>query len=306
MSPIKTVAVVGASGNIGSPTVKLLQEAGFDITAITRADSSSTFPEYVKVKSVDYASIPALTEAFAGIDAVVSAVGYFALDIQPNLVEAAAKAGVSRFIPAEFGADLLNEKTREFPILASKLQVQDLLKAKAGESGMTYSLIFTSLFLDWGLDTGMVINVKEGKAKLYDGGNTIVSFTTTTTTAKAIVGCLQHLEETKNRGVYVQDIATSQNHIIELSKKVQPEKEWATELADTAVMEKEAHEAFLRKDYANMTGSVSVMISSSDRTSSQPLHFLLTFLRSSACTLEERNMGSHSLTWTTTCSGSRR
>jgi nucleoside-diphosphate-sugar epimerase len=265
MSSIKTVAVVGASGNIGAPTVKLLHEVGFEVTAITRADSSSTFPDYVKVKPVDYTSIPDLTDAFTGIDAVVASVGYFALDIQPNLIEAAAKAGVSRFIPAEFGADLLNEKTRKFPILASKIQVQELLKLKAKETGMTYSLVFTSLFLDWGLDNGMVVNVKEGKAKLYDGGDRVVSFTTTTTVAKGIVGCLQHLEETKNRGIYVHDIATSQNHIIELAKQVQPEKEWETETEDTAAMEKQAQEAFLRKDYANMIGSVSVIISNSDR-----------------------------------------
>src|ERR1700677_2297421 len=117
MSSIKTVAVVGASGNIGAPTVKLPHEAGFEVTAITRADSSSTFPDYVKVKPVDYTSIPDLTDAFTRIDAVVASVGYFALDIQPNLIEAAAQTGVSRFIPTEFGADLLNEKTRKFPIL---------------------------------------------------------------------------------------------------------------------------------------------------------------------------------------------
>ena len=165
--------------------------------------------------------------------------------------------GVKKFIPAEYGADLLNPKTKEFPILASKVQVQDLLKVKAKETGMSYSLIFTGLFLDWGLDTGMVVNVKDGKAKLYDGGDRTVSFTTTTTVAKAIVGCLQHPEETKNRGVYVQDVATSQNHIIEIAKQVHPDKPWALETADTAVMEKEAHEAFLRQDYANMVGSVS-------------------------------------------------
>lgn len=259
MSPsIKKVAVVGASGNIGVPTVKFLHEAGFDITAIKRPDSSSSFPDYVKVKPIDYTSISALTDAFTGVDAVVSCLGYYALDHQANLVEAAAKAGVKRFIPAEYGADLLNPKTREFLVLASKIQVQDLLKVKAKETGMTYSLIFTGLFLDWGLDTGMVINVKEGKAKLYDGGDRIVSFTTTTTIAKAIVGCLQHPDETKDRGVYVQDMATSQNHMIKLAKEVHPQMEWTLENADTAVMEKEAHEAFLRKDYANATGSVSV------------------------------------------------
>jgi uncharacterized protein YbjT (DUF2867 family) len=261
MSPIRTVAVVGASGNIGFPTVQLLHASGFQITAITRPDSSSTFPDYVTVKPADYASIPSLVEAFTGIDAVISCISYLALDSQPNLVEAAAQAGVTRFIPAEYGADCLNPKTREFPILAEKIKVEELLMAKAkSEEGMSYTLLFTGLFLDWGLETGMIVNVKEGKARLYDGGDRIVSFTTTRTIAKAIVGCLEQLEETKNRGVYVQDIATSQNHIVELAREVQPEKEWMLERADTEVMEREAEEAWRRKDYANMVGSVSDLI----------------------------------------------
>ena len=312
MSPIRTVAVVGASGNIGFPTVQLLHAAGFQITALTRPDSSSTFPDYVTVKTADYTSIPSLVSAFTGIDAVISCISYLALDSQPNLVEAAAQAGVTRFLPAEYGADCLNPKTRAFPILASKIQVEELLMAKAkGQEGMSFTLLFTGLFLDWGLDTGMIVNVKEGKARLYDGGDRIVSFTTTGTVAKAIVGCLEHLEETENRGVYVQDIATSQNHIIELARGVQPEKEWILERADTEVMEREAEEAFRRGDYANMVGSVSylfyscgIWVSPFDQTA--PLAQKLTLARSSECTLVARSMGCRSRSWIMICLVSRK
>ena len=200
ISLIKNVAVLGASGNTGIPTVKLLHESGYEVTALTRPVSSASFDDHVQVKAVDFSSISALKEAFTGIDAVVSCLGYFALEHQPNLVEAAAaQAGVKRFIPAEYGADLLNPNTREVPILAPKVQVQNLLKVKAKESGMTYSLFFTGPFLDWGLDTRFLVNVKEGKAKLYDGGDRIVTVITLATVAKAIVRCLNHLEETKNR-----------------------------------------------------------------------------------------------------------
>jgi uncharacterized protein YbjT (DUF2867 family) len=315
MSPITTVAVVGASGNIGAPTVQLLHAAGFQITALTRPDSSSTFPDYVTVKTADYTSIPSLVEAFTGIDAVISCISYLALDSQPNLVEAAAQAGVTRFLPAEYGADCLNPKTREFPILASKIQVEELLMAKAkaheGE-GMSYTLLFTGLFLDWGLETGMIVNVKEGKARLYDGGDRIVSFTTTRTIAKAIVGCLEHLEETRNRGVYVQDIATSQNHIVGLARGVQPEKEWMLERADTEVMEREAEEAWRRKDYANMVGSVSYLFYSRGVLISIPLitrlRWLrkLTLTRSSECTLVARSMECRSRSWIMICLVSRK
>jgi uncharacterized protein YbjT (DUF2867 family) len=260
MPPIKTVAIAGASGNIGTPTVQLLHSAGFTITALTRPSSPSTFPAYVTVTPVDYTSLPSLTHALRGIDAVISCLGPFALEHQPHLVEAAATAGVRRFIPAEYGADCLNARTRAFPILALKIQVEDLLRRKAEEGAMSYSLVFTGLFLDWGLENGMIVNVREGKATLYDGGDRVVSFTTTGTIAKAIVGCLLRFEETRDRGVYVQDVATSQNRIVELAKVVRPGVEWTLVEADTEVLEREAHEAFLRGDYANMVGSVSDFI----------------------------------------------
>lgn len=257
MRIIKSVAIAGASGNIGAPTVQLLHAAGFTITALTRPNSPSTFPSYVTVKPVDYASIPSLTSALHGIDAAISCLGSFSLEHQPNLIEAAAAARVHRFIPAEYGADCLNARTRAFPILALKIQAEELLRRKAQQGGMSYSLVFSGLFLDWGLEVGMIVNVKEGKGTLYDGGDRVVSFTTTRTVAKAIVGCLLHLEETRDRGVYVQDVATSQNRIVELAGGLRPALEWTLEEADTEVLEREAHDAFLRGDYADMVGSVS-------------------------------------------------
>jgi len=61
--PIRTVAVAGASGNLGPAVLNQLLAAEFTVTALTRADSRSTFPSAIKVVPVDYDSLDSLTAA---------------------------------------------------------------------------------------------------------------------------------------------------------------------------------------------------------------------------------------------------
>ncbi|MCJ1422116.1 hypothetical protein MMC32_008492, partial [Xylographa parallela] len=257
MSQIKNVAVAGATGNIGLATINALHAAGFTVTALSRGGSTAGIPAGIRVATVDYTSVESLTEALKGQDAVVSCVGAFGLAAQPNIVEAASAVGVKRFIPAEFGADTLNPQTRAFPILKDKIQIQEMLAEKYEQSGMTYSLLFTGLFLDWGLENGMILGVESRKGTLYDGGKTVISTSTIATVAKGITGCLLHPEETKNRGVYIQDTAISQNRLVELTNKVNP-GDWDLKEASTVDLEKQASAAHERNDPNPMTmvGSV--------------------------------------------------
>jgi hypothetical protein len=239
------------------PLMKELQAANFIVTALTRPDSTFSFPEGVRVIPVDYTSVSALTEAISGQDVVISVLGPYGLPLQSNLVKAAAKAGVRRFIPAEFGADLLNPRCRAFPVHGLKVDVQELLKQKFTQTGMTYTLIFTGPFLDWGLRNGFILNLKEHTATLYDQGLHTFSATTLHTIVKAIVASLQHLKETENRGVYIQDAAVSQTMLVDIAKKVDG-KEWQLAYADTADLEKAAMQAFARQDpdMMSMAGAV--------------------------------------------------
>lgn len=80
------------------------------------------------------------------------------------------------------------------------------------------------------------------------------------TVARGIVGCLEQEDETKNRGVYIQDVAVSQNKLLAIARKVDPEegKEWVLEEKDTAEMERVANEVFEKggTDVMAMAGSV--------------------------------------------------
>jgi uncharacterized protein YbjT (DUF2867 family) len=91
-----------ASGLIGKPIVAaLLASESFTITALSRPDSSASFPDGVQIKKVDYSDENALVEAFRGQDAVISTINTFAAHIQANFVEAAVRAHVKRFIPSD-------------------------------------------------------------------------------------------------------------------------------------------------------------------------------------------------------------
>lgn len=48
----------------------------FNVTVLVRSASKASFPSSVKVVEVDFTSVPALTNALKGQDALVSTVGH--------------------------------------------------------------------------------------------------------------------------------------------------------------------------------------------------------------------------------------
>jgi uncharacterized protein YbjT (DUF2867 family) len=124
--------------------------AGFEVTALTRATSISTFPADVRVHKVDYGSPELLREALSGLDAVVSTVATAASGIQELLADAAAAAGVKRFIPSEFGVNSQTLGDSPLAGILGKTKVLSYLKEKAQENeAFSWTGISTGLFLDW-------------------------------------------------------------------------------------------------------------------------------------------------------------
>ena len=244
--PIRTVAVAGASGNLGPAILNQLLAAGFTVTALTRADSRSTFPSAVKVVPVDYDSLESLTAALKGQDALVSTLATLAIGAQIRLVDAAIAAGVKRFIPSEFGSN--NPLARRMPVFADKVKVQDYLVQKVqepGNEGFSYTCVYNSIFFDWGLKIGFLL----GKER-YDGGERKFSTTRLETIGKAVAGVLKHAEETKNGDVFVHEAVVTQNQLAALSGK-----KWEAEDLSTDVLEREAY-AELGKEQPNFASAM--------------------------------------------------
>ena len=108
-----TIAVAGATGELGGRIVSALLERGARVCALVRAGTGSDklaklTPRGVTIAHVDMANVSELTRACAGTSCVVSALQGLRdviVDAQSVLLDAAVAAGVPRFIPSDFSID---------------------------------------------------------------------------------------------------------------------------------------------------------------------------------------------------------
>ncbi|KAL7936485.1 hypothetical protein V8C35DRAFT_295616 [Trichoderma chlorosporum] len=230
-APFKTVAIAGASGNVGKVVLQALLDSGkYTVTALRRNNSSSTFPDNVKVIDVDFESVDSLTAALAGQDVLLSTVGSEGLGgHQKKLVDAAVAAGVKRFLPSEYGCDLTNELAAKLPVFQPKVEVQKYLEEKAKTTPLTYTLVYSGPFFDWGLKFDFIFKSTGSKPILYDGGATTFSTSTLSDVSKAVIAILAKPEETKNRAVRFQSAALTQVQLLKLAKEIAPERDWQPE-----------------------------------------------------------------------------
>lgn len=101
---LKNIAIIGASGSVGKPTVEgLLKTGNHNITAITRSSSQAKFPDGVEVRKGDYDDEAFMQSALAGKDVLIIMLAFPALPQQDQIFQQAAKAGVKYVLPSEYG-----------------------------------------------------------------------------------------------------------------------------------------------------------------------------------------------------------
>lgn len=228
MSTFKNITLIAASGTLGSVALHALISTGrFNIQVLRRAGSTSSFPSDVKVVDVDHSSSSALQSAFEGQDVILSFVPTLATESQLAFIDAAAAAGVQRFIPSEYSANLSNERARGLPVFQPKVAVQDYLFEKVKATGLSYTIIYGGAWLDAeGRSFLLDFDGDKGETRVYDGGDVPISVSTLSTVADAIIGVLDHPAETHNRSVYVHDMVTTQNRLLELARQLRRGKAW--------------------------------------------------------------------------------
>lgn len=91
------IALIGASGNVGSRILRELSSRGHRITAIARHPEKIASIPGVTAKKGDLHDPKALAEMLKGHDAVISSVFYTASDPKP-LIEAVRASGVKRYL----------------------------------------------------------------------------------------------------------------------------------------------------------------------------------------------------------------
>lgn len=250
MSAIKNVTLIGGSGNLGSCILeKLLASKKFNVQVLKRSGSSSTFAAGIKVVEADYEDLASLTAAFQGQDAIVSAVSDKGFAGQKIMIDAAIAAGVSRFLPSEFGSNLTNPKCRELPVFGLKVATEEYLIEKSKTSDLTYSFIFTGGFIDYTLQMRILMDFSKFQPTLYHGGKTKFSATSMPAIGDAVVGVLTHPTETKNREVFVSEGLVSQNQLVDIAKKIAPNQPWNPVHADLDAMAASSKELVLKGQF---------------------------------------------------------
>jgi len=145
---IKTVAIVGASGRIGSAfTDALLATGKHTVTCLRHAGSKGEVPSGARTAIVDYSSHASLVDALKGQDFLIITLGVRApQELHGQIVAAAAEAGVSYVMPNVFGSDIENERlVKDSPWLQGGVAKCKDVKDK----GMKYVCLVCGFWYEW-------------------------------------------------------------------------------------------------------------------------------------------------------------
>ncbi|KAF0638648.1 hypothetical protein FPSE5266_04707 [Fusarium pseudograminearum] len=235
----RKIVIIGASGNLGAPTVKaLLAQGVHSITAVQRLGATSKFPSEVAVKSGDLQDESFLADAFQDQDVVVLMPPLpHIISIQEPAVRAAAKVGVPYILPAEYGPDpFAHRLVEQNQLLQDKKNVRDLISELGVASWISVTV---GPFLDMNLKSGLWgIDVDNRKATIWDGNVGRVSASGLTHTGQAIAAVLTLPEESlaqyKNKAVYAPAFHFTQQELLEAVQRAMGtmEEGWSVEYQD--------------------------------------------------------------------------
>ncbi len=234
---VRKVTLIGANGKLGPAVLHALISArAFTVTVLSRSSSRSTYPDSVHVTYVsDDPPIEELVNALRGQDAIVVTFPGSNSDLQVRLADAAAQAGVRRFIPADFGScDSSSLRALDLmPLYRAKHNVRQHLQQLDSSSSLSWTSLVCGHFFDYGLKSGLLqFDLNARKARIFDGGEIKWSATTIETIATAVVRVLQKEDETRNRMLYIQSFCITQNEVLRSLEQVTGQ-DWQVEHLDS-------------------------------------------------------------------------
>ncbi|KAK6530280.1 hypothetical protein TWF694_003642 [Orbilia ellipsospora] len=254
-STIQKVVLVGGSGHLGPFILAALQAANYDLTVVTRRDSTAKFPQNTKVVKIDdgYPEDQVL-EAFAGADAVVLSLAFVALEYHAALVDASIKAGVKRLVASTYGCNDENAAVLDlFPIAYRHHNiVNDLRSRKA--PGWSWTSISCGPFFEMCVETGFFgLNAQDHTAILCDDASDFkFSTTTRATIGTAVARVLAKPEETANRNIFISSFEVTMNEVFNSMKKATGVSDWTVTSTSTDELVVSGREMWARGDMYGM------------------------------------------------------
>lgn len=217
---IKNVVLLGANGKLGPSILHALVSHNFIVTVLKRgnSESSSKYPEGVRILTFqENFEEDQLAQDLTGQDALVIAIKGTQTAIQKRVAIAAAKAGIHRCIPADFGscASEREEAQQLVPLYKAKCELRSYLQELADRyDDFTWTSLVPGHFFDWSLDF-IHIFLNERKADILEDGKSRFSISTLGRIAEATCRVLERPEQTRNQILYVQSFCVSQMEIID-------------------------------------------------------------------------------------------
>ncbi|CAI9627905.1 unnamed protein product [Alternaria burnsii] len=252
MSPYKKVLLIGAGGDLGVELLNEFVNSPYELSVMSRKESSATFPADVKnVFKVDYSDLEAIKGAMKGQDVVISNISASGVAHQQILVDAALATGVRRFFPTEYGTDTRDLKTNEINPYGTqyKLALVRYLQSKENEGSLTWTALITGGFAEWGLKHGFFgFNFETRTVTLIDDGTTVCSLTRMRTIAKAIRRCIEHFEETKNQYIFIASFHMSQRDMLATIEQLDGHK-WTIEHTTSEELRIRGHARVIQGDW---------------------------------------------------------
>ncbi|TVY36622.1 hypothetical protein LOCC1_G006622 [Lachnellula occidentalis] len=221
---LKNIAIIGAGGHIGKPfTNALLKTNKHNVTALTRAGSTSKIPAGVKVVEIDYDSEESMIAALKGQQFLVISLGVLVPEeVHGKVVRAAAKAGVAYIMPNVHGVDPRGEG-EPHPILGTGFirRIQDV-----EDTGVPWIVLTTGFWYEWSLalgDNWYGIDINKKKAWFCDKGHSPQNTSTWSRCGEAFANLLSlpesgaspSLAEYKNNSCYVDSFVVTQRKMLD-------------------------------------------------------------------------------------------
>ncbi|KAJ5097312.1 hypothetical protein N7456_008033 [Penicillium angulare] len=257
---LENITLVGASDQIGSHFAReLLKADRFKVTALARLESTSTFPEGISVKRIDYKDRCALVEALRGQDAlIITLAGNAPLDQEEKLIEAAAEAEVAWVIPNEWGPDSDDDALARESILGElKQKTRRYIESFNKSSWICLVCGFWYTFSLAGGDARFGFDFPNRTMTFYDKGETKINTSTLEQCGHALARLLSlkirpdHEDDEspcllkyKNKPVYISSFLVNQQDLFQsvLRATKTSEQEWTVRYQDVKERYKEGLE----------------------------------------------------------------
>ncbi|KAF4459872.1 hypothetical protein FALBO_13350 [Fusarium albosuccineum] len=250
---LKKVLLVGANGNLGTVLLDgLVASKSFDITVAKRASSTSTPAHASSINIItipDDMSVEGLVPALEGQDVVIASFPLKDVSQHLRLAEASVKAGVKRFIPADFGS--CDAQSDEAKRLLKLYRDKDLVREKCVElakenSGFSWTALVCGHFFDFGIRDGLLhFDLETNSAVILDKGDIPASAATLRRVGEALVAVLKRPDTTKNRLLYVHSFCKTQLEVLASLEKATGAT-WTKQHVDSkAFLERESNKLAL-------------------------------------------------------------